>query len=816
MANTNTGVEIYQVTGARLRDWEFKSFLFELNAPNTISVSVVKKALLTLLIVLFVFQPTVQAAPFDDLIKSVTRALPSNPFDLEGGAFNKLVDAGENERAQTYFTEQYATYFDKRFNIEKKEITPQLQKLGRWAFDKNQKEAVTQALNRLQAIYDLSTNANENWQNSSDAIAFSIKTALEINSNDLLRTSKVADEVTESLSKELGRVYNVAKRDRQIALLTTFDEVIQSGRVLGAYPRDSFLGADYKKSSVFQAKVFDIVTRAPTDQKDELIKKLTEFTAPETTTKLTRAADLKLRQLQLGNGPYPLEKIGDLSALVKEFGAESGLQNAVKIGYVDLTATSFKDRNVFDFELTFEKDYGLTLEDAKDSFLGRSTTSGYDYIFVTDLSAAKILREFKNKREIPSKVQSGIRQEQNPEYVGALSEYQTSMSKMQAAKMESAAANSRPCVGGALACALGALGNGLASSAAEKEFKMRSETLGKTSQTISKPVYSKYSYQLVDINATKIARVDYYVIDVNKKQVYSNFFEIKDNEKFTVSYNVEEEDPDGPSILRNNRKEEDVTTWEKRPIPVKLSALFDPKNIGQNSPKKFANVDDFLTPLNSRQYANASPTYLSKSVGKVEVMDSGTKWESGAIADERFDSVVIVKTSKAIGTGFYVTPDLILTAYHVVDGSNLVQLSFYDGTKSYGKVVDSDVRLDLALIKAQVVGKPLKIHSGPIRLGETAEAIGHPKGYEFTITRGVVSAIRKQAGALLKAGPPIEFVQTDTPISPGNSGGPLFIKNVVIGVNDWVRVDKASQNLNFSVSYNEIREYLNRFEGKNK
>ncbi|MDA8533869.1 trypsin-like serine protease [Burkholderiaceae bacterium] len=56
-------------------------------------------------------------------------------------------------------------------------------------------------------------------------------------------------------------------------------------------------------------------------------------------------------------------------------------------------------------------------------------------------------------------------------------------------------------------------------------------------------------------------------------------------------------------------------------------------------------------------------------------------------------------------------------------------------------------------------------------------------------------------------------MQTDTPISNGNSGGPLVLKDSVIGVNDWIRVDKGSQNLNFSVSYNEIRNYLERFTG---
>jgi S1-C subfamily serine protease len=169
-----------------------------------------------------------------------------------------------------------------------------------------------------------------------------------------------------------------------------------------------------------------------------------------------------------------------------------------------------------------------------------------------------------------------------------------------------------------------------------------------------------------------------------------------------------------------------------------------------------------------------------------------------------------------MGTGFYVTPDLILTAYHVVDKANLVEITFYDGTKTFGKVINHDVRLDLALIKAQVAGKPAKIHAGAIKLGETVEAIGHPKGFEFTITRGVVSALRKQSSAAIKSSALVEFVQTDTPISPGNSGGPLFLRDAVIGVNDWVRVDKASQNLNFSVSFNEIRGYLSRFDGFGK
>ncbi len=764
------------------------------------------------------------AAGLEDVFKSITNGLPSNPFDLDGSAFNKLVDADELDKAQAFFSDKYSSYFDKRFNTEKKEVTPQLQKLGKWLMEREYRTKVTASLARLVLITDLTSNVNDSWKGATDAISDAQKTAIEINGNDLLRTSRVADEATDSITRELARVYDTVRRDRQKALASTFEEVLRTGQPIGSYPRSPFTSADYRVSAEFQAKVLAALNSLSSETQVELATTLKEVIAPETGRRVAKAAELKKRLAQLGTGPYPLEKLSELRGLVKDFGAESGLDSAVKIGFVDLTATSFKERNVFDFELTFEKDYGLLVADANESFLAKATSSGFDYIFVTDLSAAKILREFKNKREIPSRLQTGVRQEQNPEYVGVITEYQRAMSRMQAAKIESANNRSKPCYGNAFSCALLSAANGLSASAAESDFNKSAEVLARTPQTVTKPVYSKYSYQLVDISASKLARVDYYVIDVNRKKVYSNYFEVKDSEKFTVSYNVENEDPDAQSILSRNGREEDVTEWEKRPITVKLSTLFDPANISQAPSKPFTSVEAFLKPLASRQYASAGPTYVNKTFtktdgkteAKAEIKDSATRGESGAIADERFDSILILKTPKAVGTGFYVTPDLILTAAHVVDGSSLVQMTYYDGTKSYGKVVDSDVRLDLALIKAQTVGKPLKMHVGPIRLGETAEAIGHPKGYEFTITRGVVSAIRKQPGAMLRAGPPIEFIQTDTPISPGNSGGPLFLKDAVIGVNDWVRVDKASQNLNFSVSYNEIREYLNRFEGKNK
>jgi serine protease Do len=254
-------------------------------------------------------------------------------------------------------------------------------------------------------------------------------------------------------------------------------------------------------------------------------------------------------------------------------------------------------------------------------------------------------------------------------------------------------------------------------------------------------------------------------------------------------------------------------------MAVSLAALFAPENLSRAERAPFRDSSSFLASLSSRTYANAAPSYgagvsPTRTAAVASPSVSSAPSTGSTIADSRYDSILIVRNDKGMGTGFYITPDLVLTAYHVVEGSSLVEMTYYDGTKTYGRVVDHDVRLDLALIRPQQAGKPLPIHSGPLRLGETVEAIGHPKGYEFTITRGVISAMRKQKSANIGSSTLVEFVQTDTPISPGNSGGPLFLNGAVIGVNDWIRVDKGSQNLNFSVSFNEIRSYLDRFSGK--
>jgi serine protease Do len=135
------------------------------------------------------------------------------------------------------------------------------------------------------------------------------------------------------------------------------------------------------------------------------------------------------------------------------------------------------------------------------------------------------------------------------------------------------------------------------------------------------------------------------------------------------------------------------------------------------------------------------------------------------------------------GSGFFISPDgYAVTNYHVVDHARSVQVTADDGTIYTAKVVGSDQKTDLALIK--VDGKKdfqyVTFADQPPRIGDWVVAVGNPFGLGGTVTAGIVSARGRDIGA----GPYDDYLQIDAPINKGNSGGPAFdVNGNVIGVN---------------------------------
>jgi serine protease Do len=134
------------------------------------------------------------------------------------------------------------------------------------------------------------------------------------------------------------------------------------------------------------------------------------------------------------------------------------------------------------------------------------------------------------------------------------------------------------------------------------------------------------------------------------------------------------------------------------------------------------------------------------------------------------------------GSGFFVSPDgYAVTNNHVVENSKSVQVTTDDGTIYTAKVVGTDPKTDLALIKVE--GKKdfayVKFAEQKPRIGDWVLAVGNPFGLGGTVTAGIVSAQGRDIGA-----GPYDYIQIDAPINKGNSGGPAFDTNGnVIGVN---------------------------------
>jgi S1-C subfamily serine protease len=183
--------------------------------------------------------------------------------------------------------------------------------------------------------------------------------------------------------------------------------------------------------------------------------------------------------------------------------------------------------------------------------------------------------------------------------------------------------------------------------------------------------------------------------------------------------------------------------------------------------------------------------------------------EVGSADDGRISSVVVIRTLKgSLGTGFYITPDTVITNYHVIEGNQVVELNRNGGQKFVGRVFKTDIGLDLALIKVPELGKPVQFANSSLVTGTTVEAIGHPSGLEFTLTRGIVSAVRKMKNPLVRGSSDMLVIQTDAAISPGNSGGPLFVGNQVVGVNSQKLVRTGVEGIGFAVHYAEVQRFI--------
>ena len=177
----------------------------------------------------------------------------------------------------------------------------------------------------------------------------------------------------------------------------------------------------------------------------------------------------------------------------------------------------------------------------------------------------------------------------------------------------------------------------------------------------------------------------------------------------------------------------------------------------------------------------------------------------------------VPRDTQSLGSGFIISADgYVLTNHHVVKDADEIVVKLTDRRELVAKLVGSDPRTDVALLKVDAKDLPTVAFGSPdkLQVGEWVLAIGSPFGFEQSVTAGIVSA----KGRSLPGGNYVPFIQTDVAINPGNSGGPLFNMNgEVVGINSQIYSRTGGfMGLSFAIPMDVVTNVVEQIKTKGK
>ena len=468
-----------------------------------------------------------------------------------------------------------------------------------------------------------------------------------------------------------------------------------------------------------------------------------------------------------------------------------------KIAFMRVTSKSLMDEHGIEFALGFDVDLPMATETLKRTPMFNSNTAkDADVIILINEVVSKIDRKTFRPKSYRSKSITGFYEGYNHAYDQA----QLRLEQLRLKRQELNERNNTHILGW-----FGASDITSAAHMAEIEEKKYNEAVTNATnipKMIDKPIYAKYSFRVVPMRTTKIASVQYVIIDRKSRTYFTDFFDIAQEKNFRIAYGIDPDDPAKDQYKKRYSTDKEVRAWEKQTVAIRLSDMLNYYLDHEEKDKKYRNMSKIRkTVLNKRNKALAE-------------FYSG-KYKSDTGNDPRFDSTVMVLNPAHLGTGsgFFVTDNIILTNHHVVENNDLVEIRLHNKMEAFGKVMAVDLYRDLALVKVNTHGKPVRFYTkNSLPAGVTLEAIGHPVKLPFTITRGVFSAYRsRKSHHVASRDIKIRYIQTDAAINPGNSGGPLFYKNKVVGVNSCKLASQEIDNIALAVHYAEVLEFLDQY-----
>ena len=190
---------------------------------------------------------------------------------------------------------------------------------------------------------------------------------------------------------------------------------------------------------------------------------------------------------------------------------------------------------------------------------------------------------------------------------------------------------------------------------------------------------------------------------------------------------------------------------------------------------------------------------------ELEEIKASTSEDFSDIIMNSLESVVTIRTDTAQGTGFLITEDgFVVTNAHLFSGARGMYILDYHQEKHSAELIGYNITFDLVLLKMYGNYNYMKLgDSDSLQVGEKVIAIGNPLGLQFSVSEGIVSALKREGINEENA-----YIQTDAALNPGNSGGPLINrKGEVIGINNF-KVG-GGENLGFALESNYIKQVIN-------
>lgn len=430
-------------------------------------------------------------------------------------------------------------------------------------------------------------------------------------------------------------------------------------------------------------------------------------------------------------------------------------------------------------------------------------SKSYDMVIILGVTSAKLQERTVDTKSMPSTYEAGLETAVNPAYLTAQSKYNLALDAYGIAQSNYsiAQANLRSCQATQTYCIAeswqagatsGHLGN------ARNALSSAQRALESTSTSVTKPVVENYQVQVAKIAIDRFISGKAIVLTPGNKGAWVDEFQLTNTDNLNIAINPH---PKDYGVKQRYQSPDKLKAKESDKFRVDV---FDVLGSLATKRTRIESVEDLqrliaATPKREQQ----SP---ASSASTSQIGQSGV----GQAPHPSIGGVVVVQTPLGgRGAGFYVADSLLVTNYHVVANSGYVEVIQFDGSRATGQVKATDIDRDLALVQTSTTGQALDFFDGNfLPLGDSVIAIGHPSGLDFSLTKGIISAVREHSTTTSSLGKNFLFIQTDAAISPGNSGGPLLLNNKVIGINTQKLVDMQVEGIGFALHYAEIARFL--------